>query len=98
MDHSALVRGFQTLGNLAADFEGLLNTQGTFAQPLGEGLTLDQLQDQKAHSIGLFQAMDRGNVGVIEGGQDLSLASKPGQPLGGLGESLRENLDGDFAL
>ncbi len=39
-----------------------------------------------------------GNVRMIQRGQDLGLPLEPGQPLSILGESLRENLDGDFAL
>ena len=50
------------------------------------------------NSIRVLKAVDRGNVRMIQRGQDLSLALEPGQPLSILGELLRQDLDGNFAL
>ena len=50
------------------------------------------------NSIRVLKAVYGGNVRMIQRGQDLSLALEPGQPLSILGESLRQDLDGDFPL
>ncbi len=45
-----------------------------------------------------MQAVDRCDVGVVEGGEELGLAFEARQPLGVGGEGLGEDLDGDLAV
>ena len=70
---------------------------GPRAMRVGQRVTVDQLENQRLHPIGLFQSIDRADVWMIEGRQDTSLAFEPSQPIGVAGEEARQNLDGDVA-
>jgi len=48
-------------------------------------------------SVPLLDPVDRGDAGMVERGEDLSLAAEPGQPLRQIGHLGREHLEGDVA-
>ena len=48
------------------------------------------------NSIRVLKAVYGGDVGMVEGGQKLSLSLEAGQTVTILGELSRQNLDGDF--
>jgi len=66
MDDAFLMGSFNTLSNLAADFQSLFDGHRTFGNTLSKGFTWDQLQGKKAHTICLFQAVNGCDVGMIE--------------------------------
>ena len=70
------MRGLQTFGNLFEDGKGLVERYRPSRDPLCQRLTLDQLHDQKAGAVGLFQAVNRGDVGVVESCEKLRLPLK----------------------
>ena len=43
---------------------------------------------------GLFQAVDGGDVGMVQRGEDSGLTLEPGQAFGIIGEEARQNLEG----
>jgi hypothetical protein len=90
------MRSFHSLSNLTANLQSLFNRDWTFSNLLSQGLSGDQLQGKETHTIYLFQAIDGGDVGVIERGQELGFPLKSSQPLRIFGELLRQNLDGNF--
>ncbi len=98
MDDSLLVRGFERLGDLPCDGEGLVEGERPALQPLGEVFALDELHDEGAHAARLLEAVDRGDVGVLELGEDLRLALEARETVGVGGERLGEDLDRDLAL
>ena len=98
MDDSLLVRRLEGLGDLAGDGEGLVERERPALQPLGEVLALDELHDEGAHAARLLEAVDRGDVGVLQLGEDLRLALEAGEAVGVRGERLRQDLDRDLAL
>ena len=74
MDDPLLVRGLERLGDLAGDGESLFEREGAALQPLGEILSLDELHDEGADSARLLEAVDRGDVRVLELGEELRFA------------------------
>ena len=56
------------------------------ASAIGQRLALDQLEDQRAHAVGLLEAVDRGDVGMIERREHARLALEARQPIGVGGE------------
>ena len=56
-------------------------------EPLREILALDQLHRQEAIAAVLVQTVDRGDVRVVQRGQQLRLALEAGEPLGVAGEA-----------
>ena len=92
------VRGLERLGDLAGDREGLVERERPALQPLGEVFALDELHDEGADAARLLEAVDRGDVGVLELGEDLRLALEAREAFGVGGERLGEDLDGDLAL
>ena len=85
------VRAFERIGDLPRDFQGFVERNRAVRDALGQRGTLDQLHDQRA----VFDAVNGGNVWVIEGGQDLGLAVEASETVGVRGEGVRQQLDGD---
>ena len=71
---------------------------GPALQPLGEVLALDELHDEGADAARLLEAVDRGDVRVLELGEELRLALEAREALGVGGERLGQDLDRDLAL
>jgi hypothetical protein len=72
---------FQALGKILAGDE--LHGEEVSGRPVGERRALE--------------AVDVGDAGVVEGGEDLRLALEAGQPIGIGGEGLGKQLEGDVA-
>ena len=98
VDDPLLVRRLERLGDLPRDGEGLVERQRAALQPFGEVFALDELHDEGADAARLLEAVDRGDVGVLQLGQDLRLALEPREAVGVGGERLGEDLDRDLAL
>ena len=93
-----LVRRLEPLGDLAADVEGFVDGKRPARESLRQRLAFDELQDQEALALGLFQAVDRGDVRVIERCQQLRFALEPGEPLGIRREGFGQHFDGHLAV
>jgi hypothetical protein len=89
MDDALLVRRFQTRGNLPRDGDGFFERQRTL-----EVGALHQFHHQRA----LLDAIDGGNVGMIQSGQHLGFALEPRHVLGVIGERRGQHFDGDVAI
>jgi hypothetical protein len=97
VDDSLLVSGLERLGDLAGDGEDLFEREGAALQPLGEILSLDELHDEGADTARLLEAVDRGDVGVLQLGEELRFALEARETLGVGGECLGQDLDRDLA-
>ena len=62
------------VGDLERDAHRLFEGQRAALQPLGERLALDQLQHQVGRAVDQLEAVDRGDVRVVERGQQSRLA------------------------
>ena len=98
MDDAPLVRRLERLGDLPRDLERLVDRQRSPRQPLRQRLAVDELQDQRLDAARLLEAVDRGDVRMIQRGQDLRLALEARQPLGVRGERLGQHLDRHVAI
>ena len=57
----------------------------------------DELQNQKLRAIDFVETVDRRDVRMIQGSQQLGFAFEPGQPVCVPGERIGEGLDRDLA-
>ncbi len=97
VDDALLVGDLEGLGDLAADASGVGDGDRPLGDALGEVLALGDLHDQEALSVDVLEAVDAGDVGVGEGGEDPGLALETLQPLGVLGEGVGQDLEGHVA-
>jgi len=97
VDDPVLVGRLHLRRDLPGDFDGILEREGAPGEPVGQGLALDQFQDQVTPPVDLLHPVDPGDVGVGERGQEPGLALEAGQPLGVPGELGGERLDGHVA-
>ena len=98
MNHPRLVRGLQRLGDLLRNRQRLLQRDRPLSDPVGEGRPLDQLQHQRPRALGFLNAVDGGDVRVVEAGEDLRLPLEPGEPVWVSRERIREDLQRDLAV
>jgi hypothetical protein len=98
VNHALFVSGFQAFRDLPAYVQRLFRWKRPLAQLLRERQSLDQFEDEKALSFVLLEAVNRGDIGVIQRGEERGFALKTGQPPGVTGEEIREDLDGDITL
>ncbi len=101
MDDAEVVGGFEGLGNLPRDGQGLRQGDRPARDDRGQVLTLDQLHDESTRTAWCrpgFEAVDLRDVRVIQRGQGLRFAREARQPLGIEGEVFGEDLDGNVAI
>ena len=92
MDDVLLVRRFEGLRDLAGDAQRFGQRQGAFQGPAGH-----VLQHQVVGSPGLLQAVNSGDVGVVQRRQHPGLALEAGEAFRVFGEALGQDLDGHLA-
>jgi hypothetical protein len=97
MDDPLLVRRLECFRNLPRDWQRLVNGNRPVRDSFGERRSFDQLHDQRADTVRLFQAIDLRDVRVIELRQRPGLALEARQALGVVGKGVGQNLDSDFA-
>jgi hypothetical protein len=93
VDDALVVRGFETVGNLSGDLQRLVERDRALLDALGESETLDELHDQRA----VLDAVVRGDVRMVEGGQHLRLAREARHARDVVGEVFRNQLDRHIA-
>ncbi len=89
MDDAFFVGGFQARGDLAGDGESLFERQGTL-----EVGAFDQFHHQRA----LLDAVDGGDIGMIQRRQHLRFAFEARHVLGVAGQRRWQHFDGDVAI
>src|SRR3954463_9620864 len=97
MDDAAIVRGLERIDELPGNRERIVERERAALDPFRERLALNQFEDEREHPARVVGAVDRGDVWMIERGQQFGFPLKPGDPAGVAGEHLRQDLDGDFA-
>jgi hypothetical protein len=71
---------------------------GPARDAIGQRRPLDELHDQGVGGPAVLQAVDVRNVRVIERGEHVCLALEARQPLGILGEDVRQDFQRDVAV
>ena len=98
VDDPLAVGGVERLGELPGDAQDLVHGQRAGPnEALGQRLAVNELHDQEARVAGLFEAVDRRDVGMIERGEYPRLASEARQPGRVVRELLGKYLDRDLA-
>src|SRR5271165_3836501 len=97
MDDAAFVGVFEGFADLFGDGEGFGDGDGAGFDTVRKGGAFDQFHNQGVRGAGIFEAVDGGNVGMVEGGEQGSFAPEAGEALGIGGDSRRQNFQGDLA-
>ena len=97
MDNTRFVCRFQPFRNLAADVERFFHGNRPRLGHLRQRLPVHQLQDEEVDTIGIVEAVDRGDVGMVQRGEELGFSLEPGQALLVGGKFFGEDLDGHGA-
>ena len=98
MNDRLLVRCLQTLRHLDAHANRFFERNRTGGDPLGEGRPFDQLQHQRPNPVRLLETVDRGDVRMVERGEDAGLPLEALHSLFIAGEGFGQDLDGHLAL
>jgi hypothetical protein len=97
MNDALLVRRFECIGDRCHEPQDLGHCHRSAVQPLGQRLSVDELENQAAHLVELLEPVDGSDVRVVECGQHAGLALEPGEAASILDERVREDLDRDIA-
>ena len=95
MDDPLLVRRFKCFGNLPRDGQGVLERDRTLRDAIRERRPFDQLQYQRARTTRFLEAVNRGDVWMIQRGEELRFALEAGDAFGVGGEERGQSLDRD---
>ena len=98
MDDPLLVGGFERLGDLLRDRQRLIDWNRALCNSVSERRPLDQFHDKRLHSVCLLQAIDMGDVRMIEGGEDLRFSPETSEAVRVRRERIRQHLQGIVAL
>src|SRR6185503_16443780 len=99
MDDATLVRRIERLGNLTRDLDRLIDRQRALGeQPIGERAALDELEDERTQAVALFDAVDGGDPGMIQGGEDPGFTIEARQAFRVARERLWQDFQGDVAI
>ena len=93
MDDPLLVRGLERFGNLVGDGERLVDRHRPAHETVGERLALDQFHDEQMPTSGFLEAVQRGDVWMIQGGEDSGFTLEARQAIRIGGPRLRQQLD-----
>ena len=98
VDDALLVRGFERLGDLSGDVEGFVDRDGALRDAIRQRRAFHQLHHERDGPVRFLEAVDRGDVGMIQRRQDFRFALEARQPLRVTGDRSRQHLDGDLSL
>ena len=93
MDDVVLVRRVECVGNLSRDVQRLVERNRALGDAIRERRTVHQFHDERAYAIGLFEAVDRRDIGMVERGEDVRLTLEARQSVGVQRERIRQDLD-----
>jgi len=81
--HDALVVSrIEGVRYLTRDWQRIVKRERTVHETIGERRALDELHDEGIHTISLLEAVDVGDVGMIERGEQLGFALKAREAIG----------------
>ena len=98
MNDPLLVRRFKRLGDLLCNRQRLVQWDRPLRDPIGKGWSLDQFENQCLDAVGFFQAVDRADVRMIQGGQRFCFTLKSRDPLRIACERLGQDFDCHVAI
>ena len=82
MDDALLVRGVERVRDLPRDRQRLVERQRPLRHAIGERLAFDQFQHQRVDAVAVFDAVNRGDVRMVQRGEQPGLALEAGETVG----------------
>src|ERR1043166_1391270 len=98
MQDAALVRGLKSFGDLFSERHRLVDGKRALLKPLVQPVTLDHLEHQARIRGGILEAIDLGDVRMIEGRQRLSFPMETCNPIRIVREVVGQDLESDISL
>jgi hypothetical protein len=100
VDDASFVRRVERVGQLTRNADRFVDghAAGSGCKPIGQRRAIDQLHDDRAHRREFFEAVDLGDVRVVERPQCLGFACEPRQALGVVRDRVRQHFDRDVAI
>jgi hypothetical protein len=98
MDDALLVRGFDGVGDLSGDGDGVIDGNRSGGDPLRQVRAIDELHDQGLDRRTVLETVNLRDVRMIERGQRLRFAREAGESIVIGGERVRQDLQGDVAI
>ena len=93
MNDAGAMRGRERLGDLYRRRQRLAGWERTAIEPCGKRLALDELHHEEWPRRGLLHSVQRGDVGMIEGGECLGFAREASGAVWVARHRIRQNLD-----
>ena len=97
VNHPSLVRRFERRGDLFCDRHRLVERQGAICEPIRQCRAFDQFHHDRADAIRLFEAVDGGDVRMIQRGERLRFPLETHQAIGSGGEEFGQDLQRNIA-
>ena len=82
VNHAVLVRGGQRIRDLARNREGFRKGERSPSDAIGQGRPFHELEDEGVHVIAVLDAVNRGDVWMIERRENVRLAAEPRETIG----------------
>src|SRR5215471_20155101 len=95
MDDSFLVRRFERISDLLSDLQRVLDSDRSTLEALFQRFAFDQFHNEEMPTVGLFQAMQRCNVRMIQGSKHPRFPLESGNALRIASKLFGKNLDGN---
>ena len=81
MNDALLVRRVERLGYLTREFHGVVDGQRAAGEAFRQVFAVNQLEDEYFLRVGVLEAVDRRDVGVVERREHPGLAVEAGESL-----------------
>ncbi len=102
------MRGLERLGNLLRDGQGLVErhsglprrsaSSAKAGDALRQVVALDEFHHERGDATAFFEAVDRGDVGMVQRGERLGFPREARQAVRVMRERRGQHLDGDVAV
>jgi hypothetical protein len=87
-----------TISNSTLDTQRFFYRYGSTDDAIRQRFAVDQFQHQKLRLVLCGEVVNGGDIGMVQGRQNLGVTLKPGQSGRIAGEFVGQNLDGNFTL
>ena len=98
MDDALLVRALHRIGDLPGDRERLVDVERSALHALCQREAFDELEDERLAALDVLDAVNAGDVSMIERRKDPGFTLEPAQAVLIERERRREDLDRDVTL
>ena len=98
MDQAGVVRGFQSRGDLHRDRTGFEGRDRAALETLREVFALDEFHHEEANAVALLEAIDGGDVRVLQARERSGFALEAGLAFRVCRHLGRQHLEGDLTV